>query len=53
MTDAGIFYEFPADVGLRRNPATCTRAKAVPLEGVQVGVDYALLLTTPPAWPAM
>lgn len=47
MTDAGIFYEFlPMEVFNDLRLAELG-AKAVPLEGVKAGVDYALILTTP------
>lgn len=47
MTDVGLFYEFiRADRFDPAHPAAASTL-AVPLEGVQVGVDYVLLLTTP------
>lgn len=47
MTDAGLFFEFlPMTAFDERNLANIGR-KPVPLEGVETGVDYALLLTTP------
>jgi hypothetical protein len=47
MTDVGLFYEFlPMDCFDEARLAQLG-ARAVPLAGVQAGVDYALLLTTP------
>lgn len=47
MTNAGVFYEFlpRRDFALDRLPDLA--GKVVPLEGVQAGLDYALLVTTP------
>jgi len=47
MVDAGIFYEFLplADFDEGRLPSL--GGKAVSLEGVQPGIDYVLLMTTP------
>lgn len=47
LTDAGVFFEF---IPMREFDDTLPAglgAKAVPLEGVRAGEDYALLLTTP------
>lgn len=47
MTTAGLFFEFlPMAVFDEHNLAHLGE-KAVPLEGVATGIDYALLLTTP------
>ena len=47
MTDAGLHFEFlPLTVFDEHNLANLG-PRAVPLEGVETGVDYALLLTTP------
>jgi hypothetical protein len=47
MADAGVFYEFvPIDDFDETRPANLG-GKAIPLEEVRLGVDYALLLTTP------
>ncbi len=47
LSAAGLFFEFlPMSVFHETLPAALG-AKAVPLEGVTTGVDYALLLTTP------
>ena len=47
MTDAGIYYEFLPMADFDANNLANIGHKAVPLAGVKVGVDYALLLTTP------
>ncbi|QYM79390.1 GH3 auxin-responsive promoter family protein [Horticoccus luteus] len=47
MTDAGIFYEFLPLRDFEPDRLAELGEKAVPLDGVQTGVDYALLLTTP------
>lgn len=47
MADAGLYFEFlPMTAFDERNLANLGR-KTVPLEGVEIGVNYALLLTTP------
>ncbi len=47
MTNVGLFYEFVPNAQFDpENPAAAS-ALAVPLEGVKIGVDYVLLLTTP------
>ncbi|MEO7414601.1 MAG: GH3 auxin-responsive promoter family protein, partial [Opitutaceae bacterium] len=47
MAAAGVFYEFvPIDEFDEARPANVGN-KAIPLEDVRVGVDYALLITTP------
>jgi GH3 auxin-responsive promoter len=47
MTDAGLYFEFlPMDIFDEGNLANLG-SRAVPIEGVEAGVDYALLLTTP------
>lgn len=47
LADAGIYYEFLplSDFDEARLPRL--GARAVPLEGVKVGVDYALIMSTP------
>jgi len=47
MTDAGLFFEFLPMAAFDEGNLANLGAKVVPLEGWQVGVDYALLLTTP------
>ena len=47
MTDAGLYFEFlPMAVFDEGNLANLGQ-RAVPIEGVEAGIDYALLLTTP------
>jgi hypothetical protein len=47
MTDAGIFFEFLPMKEFDEATLSNLGTKAVPLEEVRTGVDYALLLTTP------
>ena len=47
MTDVGLFFEFLPLADFDETRLDQLGPKAVPLEGVKVGVDYALLLTTP------
>lgn len=47
MADAGIFYEFLPLADFDETRLAELGPRAVPLEGVQCGVDYALLMTTP------
>jgi hypothetical protein len=47
MTDAGLFFEFLPMKDFDEANLGNLGTKAVPLEGVKTGVDYALLLTTP------
>ncbi|HEU5080235.1 MAG TPA: GH3 auxin-responsive promoter family protein [Opitutaceae bacterium] len=47
MTSAGIFYEFLPLKEYDENRLAVLGPKAIPLEAVQAGVDYVLLLTTP------
>ncbi len=47
MADAGIFYEFLPMKEFDEATLPHLGGKAVPLEEVRTGVDYALLLTTP------
>jgi hypothetical protein len=47
LSDAGIFFEFLPMADFAEPLPPGSGAKAVPLEGVRPGVDYALLLTTP------
>ncbi len=47
MTDVGLFFEFLPLRDYDENSLAALGSKAVPLSGVQTGVDYALLLTTP------
>ena len=47
MTDAGIFFEFLPMADYNEADLAGLGAKAVPLEGVVPGLDYALVLTTP------
>ena len=47
MTAAGLFFEFLPMAFFDEGNLANLGGKVVPLDGVQVGVDYALLLTTP------
>lgn len=47
MTDVGLFFEFLPLNEFDEARLSELGPKVVPLEGVKVGVDYALLLTTP------
>ncbi|HEX2101599.1 MAG TPA: GH3 auxin-responsive promoter family protein, partial [Candidatus Synoicihabitans sp.] len=47
MTDTGLFFEFVPLADFQESHLDTVSAKAVPLEGAKVGVDYALLLTAP------
>ena len=47
MANAGIFYEFIPMTEFDDARLEHLGTKAVPLAGVQVGVDYALVMTTP------
>ncbi len=47
LTHAGIFYEFIPLADFDDSRLTELGGKAVPLSGVQTGVDYALVMTTP------
>lgn len=47
IADAGVFYEFLPLADYDENRLVELGPKAVPLAGVQPGVDYVLLLTTP------
>jgi hypothetical protein len=47
MADTGIFYEFVPMDSFDEARLSHLGDKAVPLEGVATGVDYALLVTTP------
>jgi hypothetical protein len=47
MVDAGLFFEFLPMPAFAEGNLAHLGARAVPLEGVQAGVDYALVLTTP------
>ncbi len=47
MTDVGLYYEFLPKRDFDESRLAALGDKVVPLEGVQVGVDYVLLLTTP------
>lgn len=47
MTDVGLFFEFLPLADFDEARLDQLGPKAVPLEGVKPGVDYALLLTTP------
>jgi hypothetical protein len=47
MADAGLFLEFLPMVDFDESRLEHLGRKAVPLAGVQPGVDYALVLTTP------
>jgi hypothetical protein len=47
MTDVGLFFEFLPLSEFDETRLGELGPKAVPLEGVKAGVDYALLLTTP------
>jgi hypothetical protein len=47
MTATGLFFEFLPMASFDAGNLVNLGAKVVPLDGVQVGVDYALLLTTP------
>jgi hypothetical protein len=47
MVSAGIFYEFIPMSDFEESRMSSLGAMAVPLSGVETGVDYALVLTTP------
>lgn len=47
MTDVGLYYEFLPRKEYDESRLASLGEKVVPLEGVQAGVDYVLLLTTP------
>lgn len=47
MADAGVFYEFVPRQDFDESLPANLGAKAVPLEGVRIGQDYVVLLTTP------
>jgi hypothetical protein len=47
MTDAGVFFEFLPMAEFDETRLPSLGGGAVPLDGVQTGTDYALLLTTP------
>jgi hypothetical protein len=47
MTDAGVFYEFLPMADFDDSRLASLGGRAVPLQGVKTGIDYALLLTTP------
>jgi hypothetical protein len=47
MTDVGLFFEFLPMEHYHENELARFSGKTVPLAGVRVGVDYALVLTTP------
>jgi len=47
LADAGLFFEFLPMKEFDEDRLASLGGKAVPLEGVATGVDYALLLTTP------
>ncbi|PTY03800.1 hypothetical protein DB347_21470 [Opitutaceae bacterium EW11] len=47
LADAGVFYEFIPLADFDESRLEYLGTKAVPVEGVQAGVDYVLLLTTP------
>jgi len=47
MADTGLFFEFLPMHDYDETRLASLGAKAVPLEGVKPGVDYALLVTTP------
>jgi hypothetical protein len=47
MTDTGVYFEFLPMSEFRVHRLQELGPKIVPLEGVQPGIDYALILTTP------
>ncbi len=47
MADVGLFFEFIPMTDFDESRLAHLGTKAVPLEGVKTGVDYALVLTTP------
>jgi hypothetical protein len=47
MVDAGLFFEFLPMTAFDEHNLANLGPKVIPLEEVQTGVDYALLLTTP------
>ena len=47
MTGAGLYYEFLPMTAFDEQNLAGLGTRPVPLEGVETGVDYALLLTTP------
>jgi hypothetical protein len=47
MADAGIFYEFLRMSDFEESRLPILHEKTVPVTGIETGVDYALLMTTP------
>jgi hypothetical protein len=47
MTDAGLYFEFMPMTAFDERSLAELGTRPVPIEGVETGVDYALLLTTP------
>ncbi|TAG29063.1 MAG: hypothetical protein EAZ36_04785 [Verrucomicrobia bacterium] len=47
MADAGIFYEFIPLTDYNEELVAALGRRTVPLEGVRVGVDYVLIMSTP------
>jgi hypothetical protein len=47
MTDMGVFFEFLPMTDFEDGRLEQLGAKAVPLEGVKPGIDYAVVITTP------
>ncbi len=47
MTDAGLYFEFLPMALFDESNLSNLGQRAVPVEGVEAGIDYALLLTTP------
>lgn len=47
MADLGVFFEFLPMADFDETRIAQLGAKAVPLSGVSVGIDYAIVLTTP------
>jgi hypothetical protein len=47
LADAGVFYEFIPAAEFDSTAPQASAHRVVPLEGVRVGEDYALLVTTP------
>ncbi len=47
ITDGGIFFEFVSMADFDANLLDKAGSRAIPLEEVKVGIDYAMLITTP------
>jgi hypothetical protein len=47
MADAGVFFEFVPMTDIEDGRLVAAGARAVPITGIQTGINYALVLTTP------